>query len=110
MPIPVTKYRCQFKCGSRAMGKLKEAEQHESICWHNPANRACTTCIHSEYSRHKEPYDESGFSEQVWWERHCSHPSGTLLLDDKIDTLYLEPNGRIKPLTDCPFWQPKQTH
>lgn len=46
MPIKVTAYSCQFKCGWRVQTKRYRMVAHEKICFHNPERRACQTCNH----------------------------------------------------------------
>lgn len=45
MPKQVIAYRCEFGCGRRALLSKSGMKQHEKICFDNPANRACQTCV-----------------------------------------------------------------
>jgi late competence protein required for DNA uptake (superfamily II DNA/RNA helicase) len=40
----ITKYKCDF-C-KREYSKNRRAAYHESMCYHNPARRACVNCAH----------------------------------------------------------------
>lgn len=47
MPIykrTVEYYTCEYKCGIKAMEKLKMAD-HEERCFCNPKNKACRICV-----------------------------------------------------------------
>lgn len=94
MPIPVTKYRCKFKCGKRAMNSVKDADKHESSCFRNPESKTCETCINREY---ESDYDE--FS--VWHGRGCKISRMNAFLEEIQDLITMD-NNHVKPLWGCP--------
>lgn len=99
MPIPVTKYRCQFKCGTKAKGTEKEALRHEAGCYKNPANKTCVTCSNEKYER-----------EGV----NCSRGCKVELINDFLEELHdkMVVKGayvhNVRPLYNCPNWNVKE--
>jgi hypothetical protein len=95
MPIPVTKYRCQFKCGTKAKSSIKDTLKHEGGCYKNPANKTCNTCTNQIYER------EDGV---------CGRGCKIELINDFLDELQdklLAPMSvvrHVKPLYNCPNW------
>lgn len=95
MPIPVTKFRCQFKCGMKAKGTEKEALRHEAGCYKNPANKTCVTCSN-------EIYEREG--------KYCGRGCKITLINDFFDSLQeqLQVTGayvqHVKPFYSCPNW------
>jgi len=53
MPRTITAYACDYKCGGKVQTSRKRMVQHEELCFHNPARRACISC------RYFESYDDS---------------------------------------------------
>lgn len=102
MPIPVIKYRCQFKCGLHANESKKFVEEHEVICWHNPQNRTCKTCLYEKYEN-----DTDGF--QIWKQRDCRHPDGDKITEEVYEALKID-DLHIKPVVGCQFWLNKNNH
>ncbi len=98
MPIPVTKYRCQFKCGSRAMNSVRDMEKHEAGCYKNEANKTCVTCINQLYSKDgdDEPYS------QTWHIRGCKLSVMDEFISEIHDDLEVGAMRHIKPLFHCP--------
>lgn len=80
------------------MHTLKKAENHEEMCWGNPANRTCKSCLYERYG-----WEGDGEYERAIRIRECLHPQGC-----KIDEVVYEKltllSGHIKPLPNCPFW------
>lgn len=101
MPIAVTKYRCQYKCGRAARTGKKDVESHESGCWNNPAKRTCRSCKHEIYG-----WQGDGITERREALRECRPPLGSMLLDAGYDKL-ITTSGQIKPLFNCPLWEAK---
>jgi hypothetical protein len=95
MPVPVTKYRCQFKCGMKAKHSVKEAEKHEATCYRNPANKTCVTCINEKYEREGA---------------YCSRGCKLKIMNDfmyEIDGKLTVTNAviqHVRPLFNCPNW------
>ncbi|MEV6404000.1 hypothetical protein AB0M58_13780 [Streptomyces bobili] len=88
IPVVVTRFRCPHCPASRA--KKSAAEAHVARCWHNPAVRACKTCVHYE------PAVPGG----CWGDPYCNCP-------DTPESCAL---GIAVPMvTDCPQWQPDTT-
>jgi len=110
MPIPykITRYGCQFKCGTRRRSTEKKATMHENICWYNPENKTCKTCKHEKvvYDSCDHPELESGISE-MWVNRECESKEGAVHLDSMYESLKNEKVGHVSPVTNCPFWEPK---
>lgn len=44
MPVRVKAFACEFGCGRNVLTSKFKMYQHEHICFHNPARRACQTC------------------------------------------------------------------
>lgn len=99
MPIAVTKYRCQFKCGRQAKDSKKAVEEHEAKCWHNPAMQTCKTCKFEHYYT-----DSDGF--QTWKQRDCRHPDGDKITEEMYESLTID-TLHIKPVVNCPHWTHK---
>lgn len=95
MPIPVTKYRCQFKCGMKAKGTEKEALRHETSCYKNPDNQTCITCDNEIYNR-----------EGVYCSRGCKIELINKFLDELQEKLTIVGSyvHNVKPLFNCPNW------
>jgi hypothetical protein len=95
MPVPVTKYRCQFKCGTPAKASVKIAQKHENGCYKNPANKTCNTCSNEIYER------EDGV---------CGRGCKIELINDFLDELQEKLKApmsvvqHVKPLYNCPNW------
>lgn len=99
MPIPVTKYRCGFKCGKAAMSIRKDAEKHEAGCFKNPANRSCATCINEKYER------DSDEDNNVWHYRGCKLKTMNEFFDNMHEKLETGMAAKhIKPVFHCPNW------
>jgi hypothetical protein len=99
MPIPykTTKYGCQHRCGTRRRSSEKKAEMHEAICWSNPANKTCKSCENELYN-----YSDDGTPF-----RDCKDETAAIMIEQEYQTL-LNPNSpHIKPIVNCPFWEPK---
>lgn len=95
MPVPVTKYRCQFKCGMKAKGTEKDALRHEAGCYKNPANKTCVTCSNEIYER-----------DGVYCGRGCKIELINDFLDELHDKMvvtgmYVQ---NVRPLYHCPNW------
>lgn len=95
MPVPVIKYRCQFRCGTNAKSSVKDALKHEGGCYKNPANKTCNTCSNEIYERE----DNICF-------RGCKIELIELFLDELQEKLVVEGNfvKNVKPLYNCPNW------
>lgn len=95
MPVPVTKYRCQFKCGTTAKASVKDALKHEGGCYKNPANKTCNTCSNEIYERE----DNICF-------RGCKIELIDKFFDDLQDKLSTSRSlvQHVKPLYNCPNW------
>lgn len=95
MPVAVTKYRCQFKCGTNAKATLKDALKHEGGCYRNPANKTCNTCSNEIYERGDNIYG-----------RGCKIEIIDQFLDELQDKLKAPMSlvQHVKPLYNCPNW------
>lgn len=105
MPIPVIKYRCQYKCGRQAKENKNAVEEHEATCWNNPENKTCKTCQFESYSTQYEDYGNE-FPRREWKERHCLHPEGDKITEEVYELLKID-ELHIKPVTHCPNWRKK---
>lgn len=96
MPVPVTKYRCQFKCGTKAKHSLKDAEKHESNCYKNPDNHTCATCKNQVY----------GTVESYIRYRECKIEVMNKFLEEMAEQLTLTGTAvaHVRPLFNCPNW------
>lgn len=64
-PIPVVVTRHQCPHCRRTHSKKAAAAAHIARCWHNPAARACKTCVHFTPADPDSPYPEHpGWPEQ----------------------------------------------
>ena len=95
MPIAVTKYRCQFKCGTNAKSSEKEALKHEGRCYKNPANKTCNTCSNQIYERYDNCHG-----------RGCKINLINSFLDELQEKLTVTGSRvqHVKPLYNCPNW------
>lgn len=95
MPVPVTKYRCQFKCGMKAKGTEKETLRHEAGCYKNPANKTCVTCSNEVYER-----------EGISYGRGCKIELINKFFDDLQEQLQVTGAcvQHVKPFYNCPNW------
>ncbi len=109
MPIPVTKYRCQFKCGTSAKSSIKLAERHEKTCFSNPERRACTTCKYEVYYKDSCEHPElDGCETETWMVRSCKTLSNEAFeLLEKRNELTKKPMFYINPIVNCPYWDKK---
>lgn len=95
MPVRVTKYRCQFKCGTAAKASVKIAQKHEDGCYKNPANKTCNTCSNEIYEREDDV---------------CGRGCKIELINDFLDELQeklkapMSAVQHVKPLYNCPNW------
>lgn len=109
MPVEVIKYRCQFKCGTKAKSSLKSINFHEQICFKNPERKACTTCKHEIYEKDGCDHPElEGCPSEQWMNRSCKK-----IDDDEFEMLvgicefHNKPVFHVPPIYDCPFWELK---
>lgn len=95
MPVPVTKYRCQFKCGTNAKSSIKDALKQEGGCYKNPANKTCNTCSNEIYER-----------EGMICFRGCKIEVIEIFLDEVQEKLVVDGAcvRNVKPLYNCPNW------
>ena len=114
MPIKVTKYLCQHKCGHKAMSKEKDMARHENTCWFNPELKTCKSCKFEYYIKNTETHDElEGCHSEKWMERDCRHP--VIIIDHALfekllkERQYFQPKSQfhINPIINCPFWESK---
>ena len=56
MPVKVTAFICQFRCGTRPSMKSATTTQHETRCFKNPDRKACQTCKHDK--TYTEAFDQ----------------------------------------------------
>ena len=101
MPREITKYLCEFKCGKKAQSTIENIERHESICWKNPARKACSTCKY-------EVYEEDGDGYRKWMSRACK-----VLTEEQFEELHqlsgynTKPEFHIQPVINCLYWENK---
>lgn len=97
MPVEVTKYTCEFRCGARAVSKESLMIGHENKCWNNPANKTCKTCVHEMYES-----DNDGMGNQ-WYYRGCAIPSLDKMLLRVADQLQYNNTIHLRPIYNCNF-------
>lgn len=96
MPVSVIKYTCQFKCGHRAIANKAQMQEHEDkVCFKNPINQTCETCINRIYDRDSDEY-------KSWSYRGCKLKIMNEFLETIQEDLRVEPSNHIKPLFHCP--------
>jgi hypothetical protein len=95
MPIAVTKYRCQFKCGTNAKSSVKDAVKHENRCYKNPDNKTCSTCSNQIYEREDHMHG-----------RGCRIDLLNDFLDELQEKLRVSSSyvTHVRPLFNCPNW------
>lgn len=106
MSRKVTRYACDFKCGTRTKTTAKAMLAHEAICWMNPANRTCKTCVHESYGMHREVHDEiqtPNIETMVY--RGCGHHIGVLWMESNIDQLLHAKTGNYLPHVNCAWYE-----
>lgn len=96
MPIPITKYTCQFKCGLKAQSKSEYVSKHENDCWKNPENKTCKTCS-NEIIEH----DSDDF--RGWINRCCKLDSLNSMLGNIHEKLENSTSANIKPIKHCRY-------
>jgi hypothetical protein len=98
MPIIITKYAC-VHC-AKEYKVNKNAQKHESQCYHNPATQSCVTCgdlIAQDQDHHKLIFGEDVCDNSwipVCAERH-----------DQTDMGAGDTASQMQ--TKCPFWKPR---
>jgi hypothetical protein len=100
MPIPVTKYRCEFKCGRKAIGDRKKILAHEKTCLKNPENKSCMTCKNEKYE------SDSSMDKGIYHMRGCKLERMEQFFEDIHESLVvLDSMARhVRPLVHCPNW------
>lgn len=100
MPIAVTKYRCDFKCGTKAIGDRKKMVSHEKNCLKNPETKSCMTCVNQLYLSDSD--DERG----RYHMRGCKLERMNDFIQDIHESLELHHTAtcHVKPLVNCPNW------
>ena len=103
MPIPITKYRCKFKCGKWAMHTRKAAINHEGNCYKNPKNKTCQTCNNEVYYKDSDDYT-------TWFFRGCKIDlNNDWLEDNEYDLTIKNGIGHINGIRGCFFHNIKET-
>lgn len=100
MPIAITKYRCDFKCGTKAIGDRKKMVSHEKNCLKNPEAKSCMTCVNQVYER--DSTNEGG----IFHMRGCKLERMNEFIDEIHESLELRGTAacHVKPLVHCPNW------
>ena len=98
MPIKRTAWACKWGCGRNVITSRQRTENHEKICFYNPARQACVTCKHlaTDYNTVYNPH-------------HNGNPGST----DYEETIrYCEANEKInlseRLRADCLLWTGKE--
>jgi hypothetical protein len=100
MPIPITKYRCDFKYGTKAIGDRRKMVAHEKKCLKNPETKSCMTCVNQTYER--DSTNEGG----TFHMRGCKLERMNDFIQEIHESLELRntATGHVKPLVQCPNW------
>lgn len=53
MPVPITSYACEFRCGKVNTKRFRIIE-HEKSCIFNPDSKSCPTCKHDSIDLEKD--------------------------------------------------------
>jgi hypothetical protein len=72
MARKVTAYSCDYKCGQKVVLSKVSMLSHESRCFHNPANKACVTCVNFEKVFDSNGMEGTNYLEE-WVELVCKH-------------------------------------
>ena len=91
-PRKITKYLCVYKCGKKATNKKENMINHQLLCWSNPNNKSCKTCVHEIYTRTQDGYF-----------RDCKNDDGNEYMDNEYESLVIRYNGHVKPVINCPY-------
>ena len=92
MPIQVTAYSCQYRCGRKVATKRKAMEEHEARCYHNPLRRACQSCANFTHEMLT-----------VYNPDHGGDP-GSTDYDVKVNYCAAEIDITKTLQCDCPLW------
>lgn len=100
MPIATIKYRCDFKCGTKAIGDRKSMVKHEKNCLKNPENKSCMTCCNEIYDR------DSSEDKVVFHIRGCKLDRMERFFADIHESLVVLDSAtlHVRPLVHCPNW------
>lgn len=100
MPIAITKYRCDFKCGTKAIGDRRKMVTHEKNCLKNPDNKSCMTCSNEKYERDSD--EDSG----VYHMRGCKLERMEEFFEHIHESLVVMDSAtrHVRPLVHCPNW------
>jgi len=106
MPVEVIKYKCQHRCGFKAVSDKRVAARHEMMCWKNPATKSCTTCKHEVYYMDGVDHDElPGSPSEKWMVRACNLLTEVGLSEMINESGYKTLQGfHIPPAKNCPYW------
>jgi len=96
MPVEVTKYRCAFKCGKRAVSVEKDMRRHEMTCWKNPENKTCNTCTNRIYE-----YDNDGYNASNY--RGCKLEQLNSVLESSHEVMSSQTHFHVRPVYHCPY-------
>lgn len=100
MPKAITKYTCDFKCGTKAIGDRRKMVTHEKNCLKNPENKSCMTCKNEKYDR------DSSEDDGVFHMRGCKLERMEQFFADIHDSLVVLDSAfrHVRPLVHCPNW------
>ena len=69
MPRETKAYACEWGCRRNVLTSRKDMAEHETRCFHNPARKACVTCVNFEPATGRDDdYEAPGWA--VGYEVH----------------------------------------
>lgn len=95
MPVPVTKYTCQFRCRMKAHSKKDRVAYHENLCWNNPSNKTCNSCKNAivEYDDYDGAY------------RGCKLKAMSQFFESFNEKLRPRTSSKkVRPVYHCMYW------
>lgn len=106
MPRMIKYWKCLHSgCSLKAKASKSYVVKHELDCWHNPVNKTCCTCQHSEEHQESGLYsmpDGSVGEAVIGLHRECNHPDGSKIIGEPER---LGQNvKRDKPQVNCAGW------
>lgn len=108
MPRQITKYLCDFKCGTSAKKTLAIILNHEKTCRLNPEAKACSTCVHEEYTKELIEDDFGGaFTTMHRGCKKLDEEAFQELMDNRTDG-HTTPPFHIFPVRNCPWHELKK--
>lgn len=110
MPVAITKYLCQFRCGTKAKSTLQQIQFHERVCFKNPDAKTCLTCKHEIYEKDVIEITDPHYMRKETMVRACNILSDEDFAEEiKRSDYHSEPAFHKQPVRNCSYWESKQS-